>query len=90
MAESKKWKQNVAESIKIIDRGVFTSVKCKSLRYIRLYQKTAKSFQWKYGDVRRRIPSWWRCLGDSPPSRRRRAFMEHRLILILQTERCSV
>jgi transposase len=45
----------------VIDRGIFTSVadlKRKILRYIRLYQKTAKPFQWKYSDVRKRIPSW--------------------------------
>jgi transposase len=44
-----------------IDRGIFTSVadlKRKILRYIRLYQKTAKPFQWKYSDVRKRIPAW--------------------------------
>ena len=35
----------------VIDRGIFTSVadlKRRILRYIRLYQKTAKPFQWKY------------------------------------------
>ena len=45
----------------VIDRGIFTSVndlKRKILRYIRLYQKTAKPFQWKYSDVRKRIPAW--------------------------------
>lgn len=45
----------------VIDRGIFTSVadlKRKILRYIRLYEKTAKPFQWKYSDVRKRIPSW--------------------------------
>jgi transposase len=45
----------------VIDRGIFTSVadlKRKIVRYIRLYQKTAKPFQWKYSDVRRRIPAW--------------------------------
>jgi transposase len=45
----------------IIDRGVFTSVadlRRKILRYIRLYQKTAKPFQWKYSDVSKRIPAW--------------------------------
>lgn len=44
-----------------IDRGIFTSVadlKRKILRYIRLYQKTAKPFQWKYFHVRKRIPAW--------------------------------
>jgi transposase len=45
----------------VIDRGIFTSVndlRRKILRYIRLYQKTAKPFQWKYSDVRKRIPAW--------------------------------
>jgi hypothetical protein len=45
----------------VIDRGIFTSVadlKRKILRYIRLYQKSAKPFQWKYSDVRNRIPAW--------------------------------
>ncbi len=45
----------------VIDRGIFTSVgdlQRKILRYIRLYQKTAKPFQWKYSDLRKRIPSW--------------------------------
>jgi len=45
----------------VIDRGIFTSVadlKRKILRYIRLYQKTAKPFRWKYSDVRKRIPAW--------------------------------
>jgi transposase len=45
----------------VIDRGIFTSVadlNRKILRYIRLYQKSAKPFQWKYSDVRRRIPAW--------------------------------
>ena len=44
----------------IIDRGIFTSVadlKRKILRYIRLYQKSAKPFRWKYSDVRQRIPA---------------------------------
>lgn len=44
----------------VIDRGIFTSVsdlkRRKILRYIRLYQKTAKPFQSKYSDVRKRIP----------------------------------
>src|SRR5271169_4040469 len=38
----------------VIDRGIFTSVadlKRKILRYIRLYQKTARPFRWKYSDV---------------------------------------
>lgn len=45
----------------VIDRGIFTSVadlKRKILRYIRLYQKAAKPFQWKYSDVRKQIPAW--------------------------------
>ena len=45
----------------VIDRGIFTSVadlKRKILRYIRLYQKTAKPFRWKYSDVTKRIPAW--------------------------------
>jgi transposase len=45
----------------VIDRGIFTSVadlKRKILRYIRLYQKTAKPFRWKYSDARKRIPAW--------------------------------
>jgi transposase len=45
----------------VIDRGIFTSVadlKRKILRYIRLFQKTAKPFHWKYSDVRKRIPTW--------------------------------
>ena len=45
----------------VIDRGIFTSVadlKRNIVRYIRLYQKTAKPFQWKYSDVRKRIPAW--------------------------------
>lgn len=45
----------------VIDRGIFTSVadlKRKILRFIRLYHKTAKPFQWKYSDVRKRISAW--------------------------------
>ncbi|MBK9166523.1 MAG: IS630 family transposase [Bryobacterales bacterium] len=45
----------------VIDRGVFSSVadlKRKILRYIRLYQKAARPFRWKYSDVSKRIPSW--------------------------------
>jgi transposase len=45
----------------VIDRGIFTSVadlKRNILRYIRLYQKTAKPFRWKYSDVAKRIPAW--------------------------------
>jgi transposase len=44
-----------------IDRGIFTSVadlKRKILRYIRLYQKTANAFRWRYSDVAERIPVW--------------------------------
>jgi transposase len=43
----------------VIDRGIFTSVadlRRKIIRYIRLYQKTAKPFRWKYSDPRKRIP----------------------------------
>jgi transposase len=43
----------------VIDRGIFTSVadlKRKIMRYIRLYQKAAKPFKWKYSDLRNRIP----------------------------------
>jgi transposase len=42
----------------VIARGVFTSVKDlarKLMRYINVYSKTAKPFQWKYSDVKRRI-----------------------------------
>ena len=42
----------------VIDRGIFTSVadlSRKITRYIRLYQKTAKPFRWKYSDPTRRI-----------------------------------
>ena len=42
----------------IIARGVFTSVKDlarKLMHYIRAYSKTARPFQWKYSDVRKRI-----------------------------------
>ena len=45
----------------VIDRGIFTSVgdlKRKILRYIRLYQKAAKPFKWKYSDIPKRIPAW--------------------------------
>jgi hypothetical protein len=45
----------------VMDRGIFTPVtdlRRKIMRYIRLYQKTAKPFQWKYSDVRKRIPQW--------------------------------
>ena len=42
----------------VIARGIFTSVNDlarKLMRYIRAYSKTARPFQWKYSDVRRRI-----------------------------------
>jgi transposase len=45
----------------VIDRGVFTSVgdlRRKILRYIRLYQKTARPFRWKYSDISKRISPW--------------------------------
>lgn len=45
----------------VIDRGIFTSVadlKRKIMRYIRLYQKSAKPFQWKYSDPTQRITPW--------------------------------
>jgi transposase len=44
----------------VIARGVFTSVRDlarKLIRYIRAYSKTARPFQWKYADVRRRVPA---------------------------------
>jgi transposase len=45
----------------VIARGIFTSVsdlRRKILRYIRLYGKSAKPFQWKYSDLKRRIRPW--------------------------------
>jgi len=42
----------------VIARGVFTSVRDlarKLMRYIQAYSKTARPFQWKYPDVRRRL-----------------------------------
>ena len=42
----------------VITRGVFTSVRDlarKLMRYIRAYSKTARLFNWKYTDVRRRV-----------------------------------
>lgn len=42
----------------VITRGVFTSVRDlarKLMRYIRAYSKTARPFNWKYTDVRRRV-----------------------------------
>lgn len=43
----------------VIARGVFSSVRDlgrKLMRYIRAYSKTARPFNWKYSDVRRRVP----------------------------------
>ncbi len=45
----------------VIARGIFTSVtdlRRKIMRYIRLYGKTAKPFQWKYSDPSHRIQPW--------------------------------
>jgi len=45
----------------VIIRGIFTSVQDlsrKILRYIRLYDKTAKPFKWKYNDVTKRISKY--------------------------------
>lgn len=45
----------------VIARGIFTSLadlRRKLMRFIRLYAKSAKPFQWKYCDVRRRITPW--------------------------------
>lgn len=42
----------------VIDRGIFTSVgdlRRKIMRYIRLYDKTAKPFRWAYSDTSHRI-----------------------------------
>jgi transposase len=42
----------------VIARGVFTSVKDlaqKLMRYIHIYSKNARPFQWKYSDVKKRI-----------------------------------
>jgi transposase len=42
----------------VIARGVFTSVRDlarKLMRYIRAYSKTARPFNWKYSDPRRRV-----------------------------------
>lgn len=42
----------------VIARGVFTSVRDlarKLIRYVRAYSKTARPYQWKYSDVRRRV-----------------------------------
>lgn len=44
----------------VIARGVFTSVRDlgrKLMRYIRAYSKVARPFNWKYSDVRRRVPA---------------------------------
>jgi transposase len=40
----------------VIDRGIFTSVADLKRKILRFYQKTAQPFQWKYSDVRKRIP----------------------------------
>jgi len=51
----------------VIDRGIFTSVadlRRKILRYIRLYAKSAKPFQWKYSDPKRKIQPWQMSLTD--------------------------
>ena len=45
----------------VIARGIFTSaadLRRTIMRYVRLYPKTPKPFQWKYSDVTRRIPEW--------------------------------
>ena len=45
----------------VIARGIFTSVtdlRRKIMRYIRLYGKTAKPFQWKYSNPSHRIQPW--------------------------------
>jgi hypothetical protein len=45
----------------VIARGIFTSAQDlsrKILRYIRLYDKSAKPFKWKYDDVTKRIPKY--------------------------------
>jgi hypothetical protein len=44
-----------------IARGVFTSVRDlphNLMRYIRALSKKPCPFNWKYSDVRRRVPSW--------------------------------
>ena len=44
----------------VIALGVFNSVRDlarKLMRYIRAYSKTARPFNWKYSDVRRRVPA---------------------------------
>ena len=44
----------------VIARGVFTSVRDlarKLMRYIRAYSESARPFNWKYSDVRRRVPA---------------------------------
>lgn len=53
----------------VLDRGIFTSVanlRRKIMRYVRLYEKTAKPFRWKYADIRHRIPLCKRFSADSP------------------------
>jgi hypothetical protein len=45
----------------VIDRGFFTSVadlQRKTLRYISVYQTTAKPFHWEYTSFRHRIRAW--------------------------------
>ena len=45
----------------VIIRGIFTSVQDlarKIMRYIRIYDKTAKPFKWKYNDVSKRITKY--------------------------------
>jgi len=45
----------------VIDRVIFTSVadlRRKIYGTFGFYQKAAKPFQWKYSDVRKRIPAW--------------------------------
>lgn len=63
-----RWKVRSANSSQMSSiRGIFTSVadlKRKIPRYIRLYQRTARRFRWKYSDPRQRVPAWW--LADSP------------------------
>jgi len=43
---------------RVARRSMASSLKRKILRYIKLYQKAAEPFQWKYSDVRKRIPAW--------------------------------
>jgi hypothetical protein len=51
----------------VIARGVFTSVRDlarKLMRYIRAYSRTAHPFNWKYANVRRRVPACQRTHHD--------------------------